>query len=370
MSTYNSRAAVQSIMAIAESENSKPGRVTMPKIFLGVGIFDVIAMGVGTYFSLRFKEILPAVIFSILALLGIFLIIGYFNQRIYYSSDKFVSSNLWGVKRTYSYGDITGIMGYGRNTDVKIYIGDKKIAIDRMAVGKKEFIEFALKRHRELKHKNIPLLRAAKKKDLFNGNIANPGEFIAVYIIIAVGVVLLFGIMLFVEFSPQTPETDLRYSTVAFNGCEVYDDELWLRTGGDMDYKIAHYNEVLPDADAFLAKYKNGGVLKLGYQRIYSRKYEPHYYKVYYVQSTNGEILVTPEKTSEVFERHSKEDDPKMIALLSVLMLFLLSFIPGSIYAGRHADTLNPKIVRIFFKPDCILCSGGSAPKRKRRGKK
>ena len=163
MSTYNSRAAVQSIMAIAESENSKPGRVTMPKVFLGVGIFDVIAMGVGIYFSLRFKEIIPAVIFSILALLGIFLIIGYFNQRIYYSADKFVSSNLWGVKRTYSYGDISGIMGYGRNTDVKIYIGDKKIAIDRMAVGKKEFIEFALKRHRELKHKNIPLLRAAKR---------------------------------------------------------------------------------------------------------------------------------------------------------------------------------------------------------------
>lgn len=72
MSTYNSRAAVQSIMAIAESENSKPGRVTMPKVFLGVGIFDVIAMGVGIYFSLRFKEIIPAVIFSILALLGIF----------------------------------------------------------------------------------------------------------------------------------------------------------------------------------------------------------------------------------------------------------------------------------------------------------
>ena len=43
---------------------------------------------------------------------------------------------------------------------------------------------------------------------------------------------------------------------------------------------------------------------------------------------------------------------------------------PGSIYAGRHADTLNPKIVRIFFKPDYILCSGGSAPKRERRGKK
>lgn len=164
MSTYNSRAAVQSIMAIAESENSKPGRVTMPKVFLSVGIFDVIAMGVGIYFSLRFKEIIPAVIFSILALLGIFLIIGYFNQRIYYSADKFVSSNLLGVKRTYSYGDISGIMGYGRNTDVKRYIGDKKIAIDRMAVGKKEFIEFALKRHRELKHKNIPLLRAAKRK--------------------------------------------------------------------------------------------------------------------------------------------------------------------------------------------------------------
>lgn len=125
MSTYNSRAAVQSIMAIAESENSKPGRVTMPKVFLGVGIFDVIAMGVGIYFSLRFKEIIPAVIFSILALLGIFLIIGYFNQRIYYSADKFVSSNLWGVKRTYSYGDISGIMGYAE-TRMSRYISATK----------------------------------------------------------------------------------------------------------------------------------------------------------------------------------------------------------------------------------------------------
>lgn len=369
MSTYNSRAAVQSIMAIAESENSKPGRVTMPKVFLGVGIFDVIAMGVGIYFSLRFKEIISAVIFSILALLGIFLIIGYFNQRIYYSADKFVSSNLWGVKRTYSYGDISGIMGYGRNTDVRIYIGDKKIAIDRMAVGKEEFIEFALKRHRELKHKNIPLLRAAKKKDLFNGNIANPGEFIAVYIIIAIGAALLFGIMLFVEFSPQTLETDLRYSTVAFNSCEVYGDELWLRTGGDMDYKIAHYDEVLPDVDAFLAKYKNGGVLKLGYQSV-SPRYDPDYYRVYYARGAANEMFVTQEKECEVRARHTKEERPKIIALFSALMLFLLSIIPGSIYAGRHADTLNPKIVRIFFKPDYILCSGGSAPKRKRRGKK
>lgn len=56
MSTYNSRAAVQSIMAIAESENSKPGRVTMPKVFLSVGIFDVIAMGVGIYFLCGLKR--------------------------------------------------------------------------------------------------------------------------------------------------------------------------------------------------------------------------------------------------------------------------------------------------------------------------
>ena len=126
---------------------------------------------------------------------------------------------------------------------------------------------------------------------------------------------------------------------------------------------------MLPDADAFLAKYKNGGVLKLGYQSV-SPRYDPDYYKVYYARGAENEIFVTQEKECEVRARHTKEDRPKIIALFSALMLFLLSFIPGSIYAGRHADTLNPKIVRIFFKPDCILCSGGSAPKRKRRGKK
>ena len=56
MSTYNSRAAVQSIMAIAESENSKPGRVTMPKVFLGVGIFDVIAMALVYIFLCGLKR--------------------------------------------------------------------------------------------------------------------------------------------------------------------------------------------------------------------------------------------------------------------------------------------------------------------------
>ena len=227
-----------------------------------------------------------------------------------------------------------------------------------MAVGKKEFIEFALKRHRELKHKNIPLLRAAKKKDLFNGNIANPGEFIAVYIIIAIGAALLFGIMLFIEFSPQTPETDLRYSTVAFNSCEVYGDELWLRTGGDMDYKIAHYDEVLPDVDAFLAKYKNGGVLKLGYQSV-SPRHDPDYYRVYYARGAANEMFVTQEKECEVRARHTKEERPKIIALFSALMLFLLSIIPGSIYAGvpakfvkkvdpEQAKEINQKIAKNY----------------------
>ena len=110
--------------------------------------------------------------------------------------------------------------------------------------------------------------------------------------------------------------------------------------------------------DAFLAKYKNGGVLKLGYQSV-SPRYDPDYYRVYYARGAANEMFVTQEKECEVRARHTKEERPKIIALFSALMLFLLSIIPGSIYAGvpakfvkkvdpEQAKEINQKIAKNY----------------------
>lgn len=369
MSTYGSRAAAQAVAALAENEKSKPGQVAMPKAFFIVGIIDAVFMGgLGLLALLRFKVIIAAVVFFVFALLGVALIIAYFNERIYYDADKFISSSFWGVKRTYGYGDITGIVGVGSASDIKIYLGENKVSVDRMAVGKDDFIIFAFERYRKLKGGNIPLLNPNKKGDLFNGNIASTGDFIAAYTIVAVCVLVTFGIGLYVAFDTPTPETDLQYATALFNRCETDGDDLWLRTGSDMDFEIDYYPEVLPDADAFLAEYANGGVLKLGYKRI-NRDSDPDYYKVYYAEGSEGEKLITPEKVCDVFARHKKDNLPKIIAALLFLCLFAFGFIGISIYVGRHADTLNPRIVKFFFKSSYVLCPGYSGQKHKSRRK-
>lgn len=131
-------------------------------------------------------------------LLGGDIILGYFNCRVAYREEDFTVRNFWGVKRTYTYDQITGIQGTAKSRTIRLHVGGKVVKLEDFAVGREQFLSFAKKQYRKGHNgEAIPVL--PPKKDLFNGNVENPEEQIAVFLVVAVvflAVLLFFLICL------------------------------------------------------------------------------------------------------------------------------------------------------------------------------
>ena len=131
-------------------------------------------------------------------LLGGDIILGYFNCRVAYREEDFTVRNFWGVKRTYTYDQITGIQGTAKSRTIRLHVGGKVVKVEDFAVGREQVLSFAKKQyHKGHNGEAIPVL--PPKKDLFNGNVENPEEQIAVFLVVAVvflAVLLFFLICL------------------------------------------------------------------------------------------------------------------------------------------------------------------------------
>ena len=361
------RAATRLVMDAAQSEKAKAGRVTMPKVFFVIGIIGFVLLATATFLCGRIPHMIGiAAGFAILALPDLALIIAYFNQRIYYTDEMFVHKNFWGIKRLYRYEDITGIRIDG---DVNLFLGKRKVRIYDRAVGKKEFVRCAGEGYHRVYDKGIPLV-PRKKNDIFNGNIKNPGEAIAVGIILIGGMALIYWFMLYGMWALSIKTKDeLTVSTVAFNHCEIQDDAIQY---GDSEkcYIIPKYKRVMPDADEFLDEYQNGGTLILGYDKVNDNV---NLY-VYTVESNDGRMFVTFEK-SDTLQREMFRQCKAIPKPITTLMIFppivMLLFVAAGFYVGRHVEKFSPKTVHIFYQNSNINWPNSkkkpSAKKRKKR---
>lgn len=117
--------------------------------------------------------------------LGGDIILGYFNCRVAYREEGFTVRNFWGVKRAYTYDQITGIQGTSKSRTIRLHVGGKVVKLEDFTVGREQFLAFAKKQYRKGHNgEAIPVL--PPKKDLFNGNVENPEEQIAVFLVVAV----------------------------------------------------------------------------------------------------------------------------------------------------------------------------------------
>ena len=73
------------------------------------------------------------------------LIVGFINCRISYDEDGFVSKNFLGIKRKFTYDQVTAIKENLRES--YIYMGDRRVMVDQLAVGGDEFIKLVKKKY-------------------------------------------------------------------------------------------------------------------------------------------------------------------------------------------------------------------------------
>lgn len=318
--------------------------VALPALMAVIGGIALVFFGGLTVWAyVDGAEIFELSVFVFFALLGGAMVIAYINCRISYDERGFTATNFWGITRSYTYDEITWLKGY---KDVNLYVGDRVVRVDEIAVGKTEFICYADARYmRTHGGRGIPINPPDGKKgfDLFNGNVENSGEIIFIY-------VLMLGFLLFglgvVAYSSIPPKAeDLTYSNVYVERYEVEDDKLWLYAEGEeLPFDIWKYAVSLTDAELFLQLCEDGENITLGYL-----SYSEHH-KVHYVEGESGTVLLTMEAAQEA----EKENNTLALSLMGGLTLLLLLFIAFSIYVGRHPERFNRKIVCMIFNEDYI----------------
>ena len=331
---------------IRETSEAKPGVVALPKQMLALGIVCCILLAaLGVIFLFTPDAWIGAVIMFALALLSGSMIVAYFNQRVVYDDETFTQSTFFGTKRTFTYADITGMRSKDGIGDTRLFAGGHSIFMDNMAVGTAEFLKHASQKYAEL-HDGAPIpdvAPRAKSNDLFRGNVTNPGEWIALFIIVGV-CILGVCVLLCVSSWPQKVDVAALSEYKVEIGEAYLDDgtlELYTVDGREL-YRLPDYEKAVPDTAAFEAHLRSSGVLVL---RV-SPASKENVYNIAYMAAPTGTVFLTPEDV----DRTEQENFVRTAILSGVFLVLAAAFIVFVIYVGRNPKKFSPNLVNKIFK--------------------
>ncbi len=321
--------------------------VVLPKFLLIVGLIGTGIFFIVTLLQLRNNTTIGQIVFMMFSLLCSSLIIAYCNCRIEYDDSAFTAKSFWGIKHTYSYGEITGIRGKDR--DVKLFLGKRVVRIDEIAVGKDQFLSFAKKQYRKWNQgKSIPML--PPKMDIFKGNIDQAGEIFGIYIVIQV-ICIAALILVYTQFVANSIKADdLKYGTFVFHECETIDEDLHLYIDGESQYyQIYDYKNWFPDVNGFMSLCHG------------ETEFEVSYIIVDDENDSYGQIVSMAEKGGASFftlddvNRKYEEEGWKCFWLFLGLNILWFAFSLLSIYVGRNPNKFSRRFIRLFFKDGYVL---------------
>ncbi len=322
-------------------KKAEQGKVYLSKSLAIVGIICSAVLLIFAFISILSNDDPGlSVLFLVISLLSSSLIIAYINCRISYDKDGFTAKNFFGIKRRFTYDQITGIKENMHES--YLYMGKRRIMIDEFAVGGWEFIAFAHQKHRKLHKKPIP---EKITKDIFNGNIESPGEFLFAFIL--VGVVLI-GITIMcccVIFQPSTVSNTTAQQAV-FQSFRIEDDTLILQASDGEIYKISHADKLQTEKITSVCDGKTEVT-------VYGKQYKlDEGITDYAVKAiANRDIYLLSFRETNRLEH--LEALPVLLILLALNLIWGI-FVACAIIVGRNPTKYSPSIVKFFFKPSYV----------------
>lgn len=328
---------------------NKPGKFKKGKVYLskGIGILGVIV----TLFFLTLtlitvfsdEPIWVPVLFFVLSLFGGAIIVAYINCRITYDEKGFVVKNFFGLKRSYKYSQVTGFRA--DVNDICIFTDKRTIKIDTMSVGVSLFISFVHEEYMKLYKRKLPYIERSKN-DLFNGHIRSPGEFIFVYVTLALVALVFLGIVVWIVYWPPSVNNTIEKHT-AFSTYTVYEDDIVLNSVDNQVYKIS-----IPEDRIDASRIKelcDGKTMVTVYCKEVTPENEVKYFNIK-AFLYNGEYVLTFEQYYEF----QIQGGWKPVVIILFFDLLIAFFIVGSIIVGRNPQKYGRRIVRLFFKESYV----------------
>lgn len=336
-------AITQLIVRLVENAARKPRKATenlvhLSPVLLWVGLIcGGIFLIPGLLVPLHTGDWTAAILFLCFSALGFSMVVGYINCRITYSESEFTVKYFLGYRRTFTYDQIESIRGKAQ--DVKLMVNGHAVRIDELSVGKAEFLSMARKQYR-ITHggKAIPQIQK-DKWDPFNGHVENAGEFVFVYLLIALFMPAAL-IVCFFTVQP-TPMEELAMVTGTATSAAVDGSDLVLRVEG-IEMEIWGYQRALDDPEGFLRDLEGGERFTLGYRTVTDDgKFVG--FCVEYIRDAQGSIRFTPEDARN-------ERFVTAALAFGVVELIWLAFCGISIYVGRNPHKFSKQVIRWFFK--------------------
>lgn len=332
---------ISGIVALFRYPKEGSRQVCYPKFFAILGIVSSVLFYIPTVITAFLDEpvLLPLGFFAF-SLLGVAFIVAFTNCRISYDGDGFVKRNFLGIKRRYTYGQITAIREDMR--EEILYFGKRKIVVDAFLVGGAEFIGFTKKRYRTVHNgKAIPKVKRSGR-DIFKGNVYDPEGFVFAYVIVSVFIVIFaVFIVWYIYFAPDALDTD--EMQVTFETFDISDNDIVLKGTDGSVYKISFADELL-DTGAIEAVCDGESVVT-----VHAREITPDDEEAYYSVSailSDGTYILSFEETRRL---HRQEYFP-LIFFPIVFGIVWGIYIVGSIIVGRDPKRFGKKAVKLFFK--------------------
>ena len=285
------------------------------------------------------------IIFLALASLGASLIIGFINCRIFYDEDGFVAKNFLGIKRKFTYDQVTAIKENLHES--YLYMGKRRVMVDEFAVGGDEFIKLVKKKYRTMHNgKSLPKILKTKH-DIFNGNVNDVGGFLFAYILTAVVLLgFLIFVVVYVYFSPSSPSNTIEQS-VSFVSCNATQEEVALTSADRQSYIIRFIDEQFNAGD--IQDICDGKKVVTTYSKEVTPDDADDYYSVKAIVH-NGRYLLSFEETNRF---HSQEYWPLVVIAMGMLIIWG-AYVAGSVIVGRNPQKFSKWFVRLFFKDGYI----------------
>ena len=327
---------------LRQPKKAERGKVYLPKFFVIFGSAFATLFLIPTLITAFTEEpIWLPILFFALSLVGACFVIAYVNCRISYDKDGFVAKNFFGIKRKFTYDQVTAIKE-GMHEDY-LYLGRRRVMIDEFAVGGCEFIAFVRKRYRAA-HGGLPLPKIERSKhDIFNGNIEDTAGFVTAYVMISAVIVALAGFLLwFIFLNPSTPD-DTQALEVTFVSCTVRDDRILMTASDGEPYRISHIDGQI-DTERIAAACRGAEAITAYCVRITPDDGADFYsVKALYDGDT---CLLSFDETNRL---HRQEYWP-LLAFPAVFAIVWGAFVAGSIAVGRNPRKYSKRVVKLFFK--------------------
>ncbi len=331
---------------LRQSKKVKKGKVYLPKFFVILGLICSTIFLIPTIITAFSDEpIWIPILFCAFSLLGACFIIAFINCRVSYNEDGFIVKNFFGIKRKFTYDQVTAIKE-NMHEDY-IYIGKRKVMIDELSVGGIEFIAYVKKKYRAL-HNGQALPKIHKTKhDIFNGNVKDVSGFVFVYITLSVFIVAFAIFMIwYIYFTPNTVDNTVKQQ-VSFTSYITENDEIVLTSSDNNIYKIRFKDDWLNSSE--IKSICDGKTVVTTYSKEIKPDDAKDYYSIKAILNNDTYLL----SFDETNHWHQKEFKPLLLMPLIFAVLWG-TFIVGSIRVGRNPQKYSKKVIKLFFKDGYI----------------